>query len=211
MIDEWNQARTGWARFSDDRRHRFRLARALTYRASKHALDYGAGLSRCSCNECARDVRDGVGTIKRVTFVMLNPSTADAFKPDPTVSRCAEFARLWGADVLEVANLYSLISPHPTDLYGTSLAAIAQAADENREQLLEACRGATRVIAAWGNHGHDERIGARGDIYGEALERDGVELYHLGLTKIGAPIHPSARGVHRVPYDRAPIRWRECA
>ena len=31
-----------------------------------------------------------------VAFVMLNPSTADTAKDDPTIRRCASFARSWG-------------------------------------------------------------------------------------------------------------------
>jgi hypothetical protein len=62
VIDEYNDDRTGWARFSDDRKMRYRLSRRLTDNRGGHA--------------------------GRVVFVMINPSTADAFKPDPTISKC---------------------------------------------------------------------------------------------------------------------------
>lgn len=48
-----------------------------------------------------------------VTFVMLNPSTADARKDDPTIRRCLSYARSWGYDGIRVVNLYALRSSDP--------------------------------------------------------------------------------------------------
>jgi len=37
-----------------------------------------------------------------------------------------------------------------------------------------------------------------------------VELSHLGLTKSGNPLHPSARGRSQcIPYGHKPINWKE--
>lgn len=44
----------------------------------------------------------------RATFVMLNPSTADENKDDPTLRRCMGFARQWGLGGLSIVNLYAL-------------------------------------------------------------------------------------------------------
>src|SRR4028119_2392792 len=51
-----------------------------------------------------------------VAFVLLNPSTADARRDDPTIRRCANFARTWGFGGLEVVNLFAFRATHPTDL-----------------------------------------------------------------------------------------------
>jgi hypothetical protein len=165
-----------------------------------------------------RELAD-VGGTQRVVFVMLNPSTADAFKLDPTVRRCLEFARRWGCGILDVVNLFALRSTYPRDLYsstddgvssvnGWEAAWDAIGADRaNDKAIVDTCMRADLVIAAWGNHGHARRLGARGGFVRAILEERGVALYHLGLSKSGAPLHPIARGKSFIPSDRAPVRW----
>ena len=41
---------------------------------------------------------------KTVSFIMLNPSRADAGVNDPTITRCINFAQSWGYGRLEVVN-----------------------------------------------------------------------------------------------------------
>lgn len=183
MIDSMTPAGDGWARFSDDKLHRYRLARALTPRAA------GALLPR------ARDPEH-----VRAVFVMLNPSVANAFKPDPTISRCVGFAQRWGADILEVVNLFAFISPHPKDLRiatdrGDGPAATAE--------LLDACAGAARVILAWGNV--ERRFSARVAEVCQALAERGIRAECFDVTGEGQPKHPSARGVHRIADDAEPV------
>jgi hypothetical protein len=191
MIDQYSDDRTGWARFSDDMTMRYRLARRLDGRPVLLAPTSGD------------EGRPIVGALHCVTFLMLNPSTADAFKPDPTVTECRKRALGLGADLLEVVNLFALRSPYPQDL---KKRAHGQRGDdaENNAQILEACRGARMVIAAWGAHGaldHRETI-VRG-----LIARSGIALHHLGTTQEGYPKHPLARGKHRIVADQQPVAW----
>ena len=181
-------------------------------------LDHGPDGATARFSECCqyrytlrRVLRDGNW---RVVWLMLNPSTADAFKLDPTVTRCVEWTRRWGADVCEVVNLFALRSPYPTDLFAQ--------ADANRERtwkalgadvvndvhIREACSEAKLVITAWGNHGDDRRLHWRGAYVLELLRADGVKnLRHLGRSQSGSPLHPLARGKSFIPYEREPVRW----
>lgn len=120
-------------------------------------------------------------------FVMLNPSTADAFKVDPTIRRCVSFACNWGAGGVLVVNLFAVRSTDPRALYShphpigpdndTVIAWHLSAMDEV----------VTPVIAAWGVHG---AFGGRGRDVAGLLAARGVPLSCLGTTKDGHPKHP---------------------
>lgn len=203
MVDEFSLDRTGWARFSLDRTRRYRLARSLVpgaFLAVKpdHTVTF-------TMEEAQRH------ELVRVVFLMINPSTADAFKPDRTVAKCCLFAQKWGAHIIEVVNLFTLVSPYPTDLdlaYAKApelerRAAVGMDIDANRE-ILSACIGAKRVIAAWGNNGSRW---ARDIEIMQMMQRWHVTMECLGETGELHPLHPLARGKMFIPLDREPIRF----
>ncbi len=198
MIDEYNTDGTGWARFSDDMTMRYRLARRLTDRP-------GAALCFMNLTEVApiRASDPTESEAKRCVWLMLNPSTADAFKPDPTVTECRKRSIAMGADVFEVVNLFAMRSPYPRDLKKCAAGYRGDDAINNAE-ILAACSGAYRVIAAWGNDG---AIGGREAIVRRLLDEHGYRLHCLGTTDGGFPKHPLARGVHRIPAAMQPVEW----
>ena len=51
-----------------------------------------------------------------VMFVMLNPSTADEKNDDPTIRRCINFAKDFGAGGIYVVNLFPLRATNPNEL-----------------------------------------------------------------------------------------------
>jgi len=83
-------------------------------------------------------------------FIMLNPSTADEVKDDPTIRRCVDFAGRFGCGTLEVVNLFALRATDPKELYVAGHDAIGP---ENDHHIIEACKDALVVVCAWGNHG----------------------------------------------------------
>ncbi len=117
-----------------------------------------------------------------VSFIMLNPSRADAQINDPTITRCINFARCWGYGRLEVVNLFAYRTPHPSLL--------KQAAEpvgrDNDRYILASVAKSDRVILAWGNHGTWQKQ----DVYILKLLKNYNHLYSLGITKIGCPRHP---------------------
>lgn len=122
--------------------------------------------------------RKWIGGGKVVTFIMLNPSTADAVCDDPTIRRCLSFAHREGGSELRVVNLYALRATNPRDLW----AADDPVGEWNDEALAAGVRGADLVVAAWGAHGRLDRVAA-------ALRAAG-SLTCLGINSGGSPKHP---------------------
>lgn len=131
-------------------------------------------------------------------FVMLNPSTADAFKLDPTLQRCDAFRRRWGHDGFEICNLHAMRTPWPIDLSVAMALGKDTVGAGNDDVLRERVANAARIVIAWGNNG--PAIG-RDRTALEILLASGKRIEMLGQTKQGHPIHPLARGRSRVPDD----------
>jgi hypothetical protein len=134
-------------------------------------------------------------SLQRVNFVMLNPSTADAFQLDPTVRRCMGFARHWGFGQVEVTNIFAFRSTDPRGLK-TSPDPVGSG---NDDAIVEAASRADLVIAAWGTHGV---LNGRSDAVWELLSAAGVSLYALRVTAHGLPSHPLY-----LPADASPLAW----
>ena len=126
-------------------------------------------------------------------FIMLNPSTADEHRNDPTVARCETRARAMGFGGVMVANLFAYRATRPEDLKQ----AFAPCGDANDAVLDHWLHVAGMTVAAWGVHGGHEGRGR------ELARRITEPLYHLGLTKDGHPRHPLY-----VSFATAPEEWR---
>lgn len=131
-----------------------------------------------------RDWLRDLGRPHWVTFVMLNPSTADAEVDDPTIRRCIGFAKALGGTGLAVVNLYALRATQPTELWN----AADPVGPSNDAQLSMFFQMAARydfpINAAWGAHAKPDRVA-------KVLTMPGAErLQALHVTKTGAPGHP---------------------
>jgi hypothetical protein len=150
-------------------------------------------------------------SLPMLVVCMLNPSTADANKNDPTILTLIHFAKLWGYGGLWVVNLFAYRSSSPAEMMANNPVE-TYGEDGNQPYLLDAIGYAKAhgrsVLVAWGNHG--SHCGADRDFTKDALQR-GVDLVCLGTTLSGHPKHPLARGKHRVPRDQQPIIWRSAA
>ena len=118
-----------------------------------------------------------------VCFIMLNPSTADAEKDDPTIRRCVSFVRTWGYSRLRVVNLFARRTPHPSDLWAVS----DPVGPDNDRYVLEALARATIVVAAWGRL---EMARPRAQVVTKIAEQMCKSLNCLGVMNRGCPRHP---------------------
>lgn len=135
----------------------------------------------------------------RCVWIMLNPSTADETKLDPTLTRCFRWTVNWGFREMVILNLFAFRSPHPKVMQAAS----DPIGPRNDEHILRECMTAKRIVAAWGLGGAFMARDARMEHM--LLQMKDVEIVCLRKTSTGYPIHPLARGTHRVPDNIQPI------
>lgn len=130
-------------------------------------------------------------------FLMLNPSTADAFKNDPTVAKCIRVARRLGYGGIEVRNIFAI--------RGTDPAIIRQVADPvgpDNDEAISSCAADPRtglIVCAWGNHGtYNSRAGQMVRM----LKSIGRPVHCFALSGQHQPVHPLYQ-----PEDRPLERW----
>lgn len=131
----------------------------------------------------------------RLLFVMLNPSTADERRNDPTVERCERRARTLGFGAMRVANIFAFRATDPRVLK----AAAAPVGPGNDQVLREGAQWADQVLCAWGAHGGHLGRGREVEVL---LRQNALRLCHLGLTLQGFPRHPLYTG-----YAVTPVEW----
>ena len=119
---------------------------------------------------------------KTVSFIMLNPSRADASLNDPTITRCINFANSWGYGRLEVVNLFAYRTSQPSLLKQVA----EPIGKDNDSYILKTAHNSDQVILAWGNHGAWQKQ----DLYVLQLLKNHTHLYCFGVTKKGCPRHP---------------------
>lgn len=118
----------------------------------------------------------------QVTFIMLNPSTADANQDDPTLRKCIHFAKSFCCGSLEVVNLFAYRATKPLELRKVADPVGAK----NNCYLQAATKRAALIIVAWGTKGIFQKRNE------EVLNliADKQSLHCLRLTKHGHPHHP---------------------
>jgi len=138
--------------------------------------------------------------MKKVCFIMLNPSTADGLSDDATIRKCVALSKRWKYDALAVVNLFDIRTSSPTIMKRST----APCSKDNNHYIRDTANRIDRsggiVVAAWGTHGTHQ--GRNAEVMHE-LELDGTNLYALKLSKDGHPYHPLY-----LPMDTKPVLWR---
>ncbi len=121
-----------------------------------------------------------------IAFLLLNPSTADEVKDDPTVARCRRYAVAWGFGEVIVLNAFAYRATDPKDMR-----AQADPVGPDNDATLLATLPAVqalggRLVCGWGNHG--AHLGRSDQL--RALLADFEGLRCFPKTKAGEPGHP---------------------
>lgn len=222
---------TGGAVLSSCNRYRYKLTRQLVdplERSRRCGRLIGAGPEQVVASHGIRfnvvgpDIKDGYcrrdknhkGDCRTFpsddtvcVFAMLNPSTADAERDDPTIRRCKVYARDWGYTELIVVNLYAYRATMPRDLMDARQRGVDPVGEDNDHYIIQAVQQANQhylehrgpmVVCAWGSSNTHEphRATAVRKLIGSA-----AHVLRLNITD-HTPAHPL-----RLPADLEPTPW----
>lgn len=120
-------------------------------------------------------------------IVMLNPSTADEQKDDPTIRRCIGFATREGYGGIHVVNLFGARATNPNELRDM----MDPEGPDNHLALEGVAEAAAKfgvpILCAWGAH---PMVAARQPAVLSILGSFLADLVCLGKTTHGYPKHP---------------------
>ena len=131
---------------------------------------------------------------KKVLFIMLNPSTADADNNDLTTIRCINFAKKWGYGGIMIGNIYPFRAKRPKDLKKwLEISMNPMALNKNMKHVREMAKQTDLIVCAWGCNykgGTPDWVEELGDLHYLELCDDGITPKHpLGnLSKDLVPI-----------------------
>ena len=115
-----------------------------------------------------------------LTFIMLNPSTANAYEDDPTIRRCVSFAKREHFGGIRVFNLYAYRTPSPAELWLSD----NPVGMHNDYYLHRQCTA--HVLCAWGANADVRRAA----YVRRVIRRPWRHIKCLGVNGDGSPKHP---------------------
>lgn len=122
---------------------------------------------------------------RRCVWVMCNPSTADAFTLDPTLTRCRTFSKRFGCYGMDVLNVFAYRATDPR-----VMKAYMWPTGDRNEAVFRAVHAAypnALWVCGWGVNGafkgRDRQVRA-------LLAELGIRWHALDLTAAGHPRHP---------------------
>ena len=116
-------------------------------------------------------------------FLMLNPSTADERKLDPSCTRARNYAERWGFGAVVITNIFAWRSTDPKAL----MLVENPVGRANDAAIVKAAREARLVVCAWGNHGAHVN---RSQAVLELLRKTRIRTHALRVNGAGYPAHP---------------------
>lgn len=129
----------------------------------------------------------------KMGFIGLNPSTADGYVDDATITRLTNFARIWGYGGFFIVNLFAYRSTDPRML----TKADNPIGKHNNQHILDIDKKIVFWVAMWGKHG--TLLNRDVEVLNLLKHR---ELFCFGTNKDGTPKHPLY-----LPYSSKPKKF----
>lgn len=140
-----------------------------------------------------------------LVWIMLNPSTADKHKDDPTIRKVRGFTARYDHAAWAVVNLYPFRATSPRELLIAVRDGRAMPPYGPGHRTVDGVLAtADAIVLAWGANARIPEIGRRAASMTEAAKRSGRPLFTVGpLLPGGIPRHPlmAPYGLGLVPFD----------
>lgn len=142
-----------------------------------------------------RRVKDDPRRLPWILWLMLNPSTATAVIPDPTIKKCFGFTWRAGYYGFRVVNLFGLRATYPKDLLQTITnegedEAIGAANNEHLITGIRDCHAAGGlVVLAWGEHGNNRVVRSRVADVMQQIRHEQARCAEKGSGELSLAIH----------------------
>lgn len=152
----------------------------------------------------------------RALVIGCNPSNARADCEDPTTLWLNAWFQLFGFGAYDLMNLWAKVSSKPSECRqwadfesnGPDWGVRDEIMFGNLPELVKAAKSADQVFVCWGAIAWDQDYIEHVVEEIQTGEAPYPDLWCWGTTQSGAPIHPMARGKHRIAKDQKPILWR---
>lgn len=144
-----------------------------------------AGISKCGVYRWWL-FRRWAASLPLIIWIMMNPSTADHQKNDPTILKVMRYSTKWGYGSVLVLNIYAFRSSKPENLPQAMSKAVGRLNDWWIKTMFSfAAKRKIPVVCAWGVK-HEKR----GRIVRQLAVDTGLELLCLEIALNGEPKHP---------------------
>lgn len=144
-----------------------------------------------------------------VVWLMTNPSKAGATETDPTATRVTNFSRSWGYDGWIGVNLVPFVSSTMPEAWAWLQTNPIDDLTRNIDDIERALEGASMVMMAFGTQPRERCPEWLDRCLAAVCYGPYLHPHCLGVTQSGQPIHPLARGKHRVPDSAQPVLWMQ--
>ncbi len=126
------------------------------------------------------------GSLPLIIWIMMNPSTADHSKNDPTILKIMRYSTRWGYGAVLVLNIYAFRTSKPENLPQSMKDRVGARNDWWIKRMFRfAAKRKTPVVCAWGVK-HEER----GRSVRRMADDAGLQLMCLEIALNGEPKHP---------------------
>ena len=128
--------------------------------------------------------------LPQIIYILLNPSTADETKNDPTVQRCQQRTlalKEYGG--FFVLNIFAFRATKPISLYAMAELGEDPIGTENDAEIrrIVEWNSDSMILCGWGKHGN---LLERGHNITKMLQSQNRELHCFGVNGDGTPKHP---------------------